>query len=134
MQRWLHIHIGIFIVSTFQEYSYWICDIENVVSKYCDILQQWHAQIGSQLFGIKLSLKLLYIADLPHCIPFPISIEPEITELEVDQSMPEIILNLNSSMASRGSTFDIDLPQISMANGPFRLVCITYIVNKCDVC
>lgn len=55
-----------------------------------------------------------------------ISIEPEISELEVDQNMPEIILNLNNSMASRGSTFDINLPQISTANGPFRLVCITY--------
>ena len=66
--------------------------------------------------------------------PVTISIEPEITELEVDQSVPEIILNLNSSMASRGSTFDIDLPQISTPNGPFRLVCIIYKVNKCEVC
>ena len=51
-------------------------------------------------------------------------LEPEITESNLNQTVPEIILNLNSSVVSGGKTFDIDLPQISMNNGPFRLVCV----------
>ena len=50
-------------------------------------------------------------------------LEPEIIESELNQTVPEIILN---SMANRERTFDIDLPQISMNNGPFRLACIIY--------
>ena len=56
-----------------------------------------------------------------HWISIIISIEPEVsTEPEVDQDKPERIININSSMTSRGRTFDIDLPIISMKNGPFR--------------
>ena len=57
-------------------------------------------------------------------------LEPEIIESELNQTMPEIILNLNSSVANKERTIDIDLPRISMNNGPFRLVCIIYEVNK----
>ena len=60
-----------------------------------------------------------------HCIcPVTVLIEPEVTTDNINQTMSEIIIiNLNSSMTSGGRTFDIDLPQISMNNGPFRLVC-----------
>ena len=44
--------------------------------------------------------------------------------------MSQITLNLNNSAANTGITFDIDLPQISMENGPFRLVCAFHPLNK----
>ena len=49
-------------------------------------------------------------------------IEPEIIDLEENQIISEITINLNNSVASTKSTFVIDMPQISMKNGPFRLV------------
>lgn len=48
--------------------------------------------------------------------------EPEVTEFEVDRSKPELKININNSMTISGRTFDIDLPQITMKYGPFRLV------------
>ena len=67
--------------------------------------------------------------------PVTILLEPEITESKLNQTVPEIILNLNSSVVSRGRTLDIDLPEISMNNGPFRLVCvIIYKIKKTDTC
>ena len=59
------------------------------------------------------------------CIIFPVTtlIEPEVsTELEVDKAKPERIININNTMTSRGRTFDVDLPVITMKYGPFRSV------------
>ena len=68
-------------------------------------------------------------------LPVTILLEPEIIESNLNQTVPEIILNLNSSVLSRGRTFDIDLPEISMNNGPFRLVCvIIHKITKNDTC
>ena len=62
----------------------------------------------------------MHATDALH-FPVTILIEPEVsTELEVDQDKPERIININSSITSRGRTFDIDLPIISMKYGPFR--------------
>ena len=70
------------------------------------------------------------------CIAFPVAVihvEPEIIDLEENQIISEIALNFNNSVASRGNTFVIDIPQISMKNGPFRLV---HVINevKLHVC
>ena len=58
------------------------------------------------------------------CIVFPITYyltEPEVlTKSEVNQSKPEKIVNSDSSVANIGRTFDIDLPLVTMKNGPFR--------------
>ena len=55
--------------------------------------------------------------------PVTILIEPEVsTELTVGQAKPERIININNTMTSRGRTFDVDLPVITMTYGPFRSV------------
>jgi len=63
----------------------------------------------------------------------PLYIEPEIIDLEESHIVLEITLNFNNSVASRGNIFVIDIPQISMKNGPFRLV---HVINnvKLHVC
>ena len=60
-------------------------------------------------------------------------IEPEIiAELEVN--LEAIVINLNTSVSSRGRTFDIDLPYISMKYGPFRLVYEIHEVSMYRIC
>ena len=66
--------------------------------------------------------------------PVAILLEPIITDSEVNQIMSQITLNINNSAVSTGNTFEIDLPQISMRNGPFRLVCVFHDVNKFITC
>ena len=46
--------------------------------------------------------------------------EPEVLKSEINQTKPEKTVNEGSFMASDGRTYDIDLPIVTMKNGPFR--------------
>ena len=40
--------------------------------------------------------------------------------MKIDENAPELILNSDGTMS--GNTFTVNLPAISLDNGPFRLV------------